>query len=1688
METSFTSSGVFFSLQKDKADQTHAELHFLGANPQVALSGEDKLASQTNYLIGSDRSRWRTHVANFAHVRYSEIYPGIDLVFYGTSSDLEHDFVIRPGANAGAISFSFSGGKSLSLDSGGTLRVELKDATLVFRKPVAYQVTASGRKEIPVAFARTHDKIGFKLGSYDHSRELIIDPAVIFSTYLANVQVTISGVAADSAGNTYIAGLAFSSSYPTTTGAFRTTCSSCPQFPDVFITKIAADGGSQVYSTFLGGSDYDQAFGIAVDGSGNAVVAGRTESLDFPLMNAILHGTANTGTFYGFVSSLSPDGSSLNYSSLLGGGAQNESTTTIINAVTLDANGDSYVAGTTDSPVIPTTVGALDLVTPVYPKQVAFVTKFLASGTVGTIGTVGYGALLGDVSPQNGGGGPIGVAGIAVDSSGNAYITGNAGTLWPTTPGAYQTTIPGAAPYAAPFITKITSDGSKIAYSTFIGAPGGGSSFAIAVDGNGDAFITGNEVSSGFPTTQNAYLRALPNGDCCQSFLSEVSPDGSSLLYSTFFAGGSSTPFTQTNSSFVSLDNNGNIWLAGSTSDPQFPLVHPIQSLFPNQDVFINRTGFVSRFDPAGQSLTFSTYFGDLTAGEVDGLAVGQNGKAFIAGFTGPDLYTTPGAYLSSVPPPAPNTEAIYGYSAAIDADALGAAACLPYPLNQGLSFSDTPINTTSSRQVSISSCGSTALSVSAIQSSNGVFTIPPQTNTCLQPVAVNNSCTFNVVFSPTIAQPYGGTISISSNAAIPEVSLQVTGTGAVPVIQFEPSSETFDPQFIHITSPVRGIFITNAGRAPLVIDLASSSATGPFAFTNFSSCDQPVFPTQSCVLSLTFTPQVAGTATGNLVIASNDPINPTVTIPLSGMGFDAYPISTLTSVVNPDAALGSSSVMVKVFGSNFFPASTVRVNGITQTTTYLSSNFLEAQLDDSLFTTVGQLPVTVFNPAPGGGESAPVSLTVYRSVPLLASAMTYDTFTQQLFAAIPASSASNANSVVAIDPLTGKIGPSIAVGNDPQRLAVSDDGQFLYVALNGDHAIQRINVGSSTVEKTFALPVDPIFGNLTVVDMKVVPGSPKSVVAALFMGNDTEDGIATFSDSGLVNWLANSSQGARIDVDSFAFVGNPPVVYATPFTFGSSPFFPIFSLDASGLQLQSLFGSPAETSGFLISDGNLIYINNGQVWDATKKQKVGTLNPAPQASPSIVPDDFAERIFALNRFAVYADTQAIGVDVYDQDTLNQTTSVPFVSLSGLVPADLFRWGADGFAFRANSFPSSNGNQVVLFTSRVAQSRISLSTSTPSLQFGSLAVGGKSDAMALTLANSGDLDAVIGSISITGDFAQSNQCKDIQGGGSCQINITFAPSAIGFRSGLMTISSAALAKPITVALSGTGTAAVVSLSSPTLMFASQIVNTASGAQKVTVSNSGNIPLVISGVTVSGDFSQSNTCGSVAPGANCVISVIFEPTLAGSRSGSLIISDNDASGSQTVALSGPGADVQIASVGGTGTTSTVRPGQPANYNLSVSPTGGFTGPVSFSCSNLPQFAACNINPPTATLGASALNVSITITTSQQSSMIGANSETAFAAISWIALLAMLPLWRAGRNLSRSARVKLSIVLFAIVLAGLPMVACGGGGGSMTSPPPPPTPITSSTPQGTYTVNFTATSSGISRTVPLTLVVQ
>jgi archaellum component FlaF (FlaF/FlaG flagellin family) len=278
---------------------------------------------------------------------------------------------------------------------------------------------------------------------------------------------------------------------------------------------------------------------------------------------------------------------------------------------------------------------------------------------------------------------------------------------------------------------------------------------------------------------------------------------------------------------------------------------------------------------------------------------------------------------------------------------------------------------------------------------------------------------------------------------------------------------------------------------------------------------------------------------------------------------------------------------------------------------------------------------------------------------------------------------------------------------------------------------------------------------------------------------------------------------------------------------------------------------------------------------------------------------------------------------------------------------------------------------------------------------------------------------------------------------------------------------------------------VAALSSSALSFASQMVNTSSASQSVTISNNGSGPLVISGVTVSGDFSQASECTVIVPGSNCSISVTFKPTTTGIRSGLLTIDDNDASKSQKVTLSGTGIDIQISGAGNSGTNATVKAGQPATYNLSIAPQGGFTGQVTFNCTNLPQYAACNFSPQNLNLGSTAAGLTVTISTAQQqTALLERSGGVMFAGISCAILLASLPLRRRIRNVRFSGTAKVLGVLLAIVLVGLSLTGCNAGG-TVTNPTTTPPRTTA---QGTYTVNFTATGSGTSRTIPLTLVVQ
>src|SRR2546425_5612407 len=290
---------------------------FAGANPMPRLAGLRELPGKANYFIGNDPTKWRTNVSTYAKVRYDDLYPGIDLVYYGNQRQLEYDFVVRPGANPSRIVLGVRGADRLEVDAQGDLVLHTAVGPIRERKPVIYQEIDGDRKEIPGAYVLTgRHQVGFRVAAYDASQPLVIDPVLVYSTYLGGSGLDQGfGIAVDASGNAYVTGLTASTDFPTTTGAFRTTSGGSQ---DVFVTKLNPAGSALVYSTYIGGSGDDGGFGISVDALGNAYVTGFTTSTNFPTTPGAFQ-TSFSGWSRGFVTKLNPTGTGLGYSSYLGG-------------------------------------------------------------------------------------------------------------------------------------------------------------------------------------------------------------------------------------------------------------------------------------------------------------------------------------------------------------------------------------------------------------------------------------------------------------------------------------------------------------------------------------------------------------------------------------------------------------------------------------------------------------------------------------------------------------------------------------------------------------------------------------------------------------------------------------------------------------------------------------------------------------------------------------------------------------------------------------------------------------------------------------------------------------------------------------------------------------------------------------------------------------------------------------------------------------------------------------------------------------------------------------------------------------------------------------------------------------------------------------------------------------------------
>jgi hypothetical protein len=594
---------------------------FVGANPQPQVVGVDQLASTSNYLIGNDPSQWQTNIANFGRVEYHNLYPGVDLVFYGNQRQLEYDYVVAPGTDPGVIKLAIDGTESMTLDDQGDLVLHTSGGDVLEHAPVVYQDSGGVRQPVSGQFVLEGDgQVGFALGAYDHSQPLIIDPVLSYSTYLGGAGEDDGyGIAVDAAGNAYLTGNTGSTNFPTTADAVQTSFGGNA---DAFVAKLNPTGTALVYSTYLGGSGGDFSYGIAVDGSGNAYVTGQTNSANFPTTSGAFQRTYGGGNTDAFVAKLNPTGTALVYSTYLGG-SDNDSG----EGIAVDAAGDAYVTSATASANFPTTAGALQTSFGGNGFYDAFVAKLNPTGTA-----LVYSTYLGGSNNDYG-------AGIAVDAAGDAYLTGyTASTNFPTTAGALQTPYGGGNTDA--FVAKLNPTGTALVYSTYLGGTGDDRGLGIAVDAAGNAYVTGYTASTNFPTTGGAFQRTYGGGGNVDAFVAKLNPMGTALVYSTYLDGSDDDYGVG-----IAVDAAGNAYVTGITASANFPTTaDALQTSYGGGPY----DAFLTKLNPTGTALVYSTYLGGTGDDSGLGIAVDAAGNAYVTGTASTNFPITAGALQTS--------------------------------------------------------------------------------------------------------------------------------------------------------------------------------------------------------------------------------------------------------------------------------------------------------------------------------------------------------------------------------------------------------------------------------------------------------------------------------------------------------------------------------------------------------------------------------------------------------------------------------------------------------------------------------------------------------------------------------------------------------------------------------------------------------------------------------------------------------------------------------------------------------------------------------------------------------------------------------------------------------------------------------------------------------------------------------
>jgi len=620
----FFPAEVVFAFGK-KQGQRPLVLQFADCNQDVVIEGGDPGEGKIHYFIGNDPKRWRVNLTTYHKLIYRELWPNIDLIFRGDPANpmnLKYDLYIRPRAEINKIRFIYRGAEKLSLDSDGSLLIHTGQGVLRESKLTSYQEIGGTRIPVDSRFM-VHDEgdglysYGFEIGpQYDPDYPLLIDPVLLYSTFLGGSGTDIGlHVAVDASNHAYVTGSTSSPDFPTTPDAFD------PSFGgdrDAFVTKFNETGTALVYSTFIGGSQFDEATNIVVDAGGQAYITGTTGSADFPTTPGAFQ-TSIPGIRSAFVTKLNADGSALLYSTFLGGSGDQTG-----NGIAVDSLGQAYVVGVTTSDDFPVT-----------PDGFQQDNAGLTDGFVTKLNPAGSGLVY---STYIGGSDNDFATGVVITASGSAVFSGTTfSSNFPTTPGAFQTALRGSSDA---FVARLNPADTDLEFSTLLGGDSFEAGESVAIDTQENVYVTGSTSSANFPTTPGAFQPDF--GGDQDGFVTKFNPAGTALVYSTYLGGSGSDEGVD-----IVVDAGGNAYVTGETGSPDFPVT---PGAFQNTFGGGFSDAFATVVNTAGNALVYSTYLGGNSNDTGNGIAIDDSFHFYVTGRTqSVDFPTSPGAFQTAL-------------------------------------------------------------------------------------------------------------------------------------------------------------------------------------------------------------------------------------------------------------------------------------------------------------------------------------------------------------------------------------------------------------------------------------------------------------------------------------------------------------------------------------------------------------------------------------------------------------------------------------------------------------------------------------------------------------------------------------------------------------------------------------------------------------------------------------------------------------------------------------------------------------------------------------------------------------------------------------------------------------------------------------------------------------------------------